>query len=53
MADANPSFLGQIQGAGATDALWLMIFAGEVLTAFEIAVSLKDKIRTRSIKGAR
>lgn len=53
MADANVSYLGQIQGTGATDALWLTIFAGEVLTAFEIAVQLKDKVRTRSISGAK
>ena len=53
MADANVSHLGQIQGTGALDALWLTIFAGEVLTAFEIAVKLKDKVRTRSIKGAK
>jgi len=53
MADANVSHLGQIQGSGALDALWLTIFAGEVLTAFEIAVKLKDKVRTRSISGAK
>lgn len=53
MANASPSFLGQIQGAGAVDAMWLTIFAGEVLTAFEIAVKLKDKVRTRSISGAK
>ena len=53
MSDANVSHLGQIQGAGALDALWLKVFAGEVLTAFEIAVKLRGKIRTRSIKGAK
>lgn len=53
MANANVSNLGQIQGAGDTTALWLTLFAGEVLTAFEIAVKLKDKIRTRSISGAK
>jgi hypothetical protein len=53
MSDANVSHLGQIQGAGATDALWLTIFAGEVLSAFEIAVKLKDKVRTRTISGAK
>lgn len=53
MADANVSFLGQIQGAGATDALWLKVFAGEILAAFEIAVKLKGKVRTRSIRGAK
>lgn len=53
MADANVSHPGQILGTGATDALWLTIFAGEVLTAFEIAVQLKDKVRTRTISGAK
>lgn len=51
--NANVSHLGQIQGAGALDALWLMVFSGEVLTAFEIAVHLRDKVRTRSIQGAK
>lgn len=53
MADAFPTYLGQIQGAGAQDALWLMEFSGEVLTAFEVTVHLRDKIRTRSITGAK
>ena len=53
MTDANVSHLGQIQGQGALDALWLKVFAGEVLTAFEIAVKLKGKVRTRSISGAK
>lgn len=35
MADAIVSRLGQINGAGAVDALFLKIFAGEVLTSFE------------------
>lgn len=53
MSDATVTRLGQIQNAGATDALWLKIFAGEVITAFEIAVKLRDKVRTRSIRGAK
>jgi hypothetical protein len=53
MSDANVSHLGQVQGAGALDALWLKVFAGEVLTAFEIMVKLRGKVRTRSIKGAK
>ena len=35
MANASPSRLGQIQGAGAEDALFLTQFSGKVLTAFE------------------
>lgn len=53
MADANVNSTGQILGTGATDALWLEVFSGEVLTAFEIAVGLKDTIRSRSIRGAK
>ncbi len=53
MSDANVNYLGQIQGAGATDALWLEIFSGEVLTAFEIATVLKGTVRERQIRGAK
>lgn len=53
MANANPSRIGQSQGAGATDALWLDVFGGEVLTAFETHVKLKDKVRTRTITEGR
>ena len=35
MADATPLRIGQDNGAGATDALFLKVFGGEVLTAFE------------------
>ena len=35
MADATVTRLGQIEGAGADDALFLKLFAGEVLAAFE------------------
>ena len=35
MADAIVSRLGQINGSGAVDALFLKVFAGEVLTSFE------------------
>lgn len=37
MADANVSRLGQIEGAGDAQALFLKMFAGEVLAAFETA----------------
>lgn len=53
MANANPSRVGQNQGTGAVDALWLDIFGGEVLTSFETAVKFKDKIRTRTISEGR
>lgn len=53
MANAVPSRIGQSLGTGATDALWLDVFGGEVLTAFETAVKFKDKIRTRTISEGR
>ena len=35
MSNATVSRLGQVNGAGATDALFLKLFAGEVITQFE------------------
>lgn len=34
MANASPSFVGQVNNAGAQDALFLKVFSGEVMTAF-------------------
>ena len=53
MANANPSRLGQNKLSGATDDLFLDVFGGEVLTAFETAVKFKDKVRTRVITEGR
>lgn len=53
MSAATPSRVGQIAAAGAVDALWLKVFSGEVLTAFETAVKLKGTVRERSISGAK
>jgi hypothetical protein len=53
MADGTPSRFGQVQGAGATDALWLEIFGGEVLTAYDSAKKLKPTVRVRTISGAK
>ncbi|HEY9439354.1 MAG TPA: hypothetical protein VIS29_12015 [Streptomyces sp.] len=53
MANANPSRIGQNQGTGATDALWLDVFGGEVFTAFEMAVKMKGKVRERTIGSGR
>jgi hypothetical protein len=49
MADATTLKIGQINGAGATDALFLKIFSGEVLTAFETASVTRDKHFVRTI----
>jgi hypothetical protein len=53
MANATPSRIGQNNLTGATDALFLDIFGGEVLAAFEAAVKFKDKIRSRTITEGR
>lgn len=53
MANATVSNLGQINGAGATDALFLKVFAGEVLTAFERTSLFRDKMQVRSISSGK
>lgn len=49
MADANVSRLGQAGLNGAVDALFLKVFAGEVLTAFERANVMQGRHRVRTI----
>lgn len=53
MANATTLNIGQINGAGATDALFLKIFSGEVLTAFETASVTRDKHFVRSIASGK
>lgn len=53
MADAVPSRVGQINAAGAVDALWLKVFGGEVLTAYEQAKKLKPLVRVRTIASGK
>lgn len=53
MANATPSRLGQVQGAGDNNALFLDIFGGEVLAAFETSVTLRDKHMIRQIEHGR
>ena len=53
MANATPSRLGQINATGADDALFLDVFGGEVLTAFETSVLLRDKHMVRTIEHGR
>lgn len=53
MANSNPSRVGQDKLAGADDALFLDIYGGEVLAAFEAAVKFKDKVRSRTITEGR
>jgi hypothetical protein len=51
MTDSVVSRLGQINAAGATDALFLKKFAGEVLTAYEAQKLLKSTVRVRVVSG--
>lgn len=53
MANATVSRLGQIQAAGDAKALFLKVFAGEVLTAFETQVIMKAKTRQRTITSGK
>lgn len=53
MANANPSRLGQANLTGLTDALFLKVFAGEVLTAFEEATVTDGKFKERKITSGK
>ena len=53
MANATVSSIGQINGAGALDALWLKVFAGEVLTAFEETNIFLALTRVRTISSGK
>ena len=53
MANANPSRLGQDKLSGSTDQLFLDVFGGEVITAYEAAVKFRDTVRNRTITEGR
>lgn len=53
MANATPSYVGQIQGAGDTRALFLKIFSGEVLTVYDANTVMKDRVRVRNISSGK
>jgi len=53
MADATPSRLGQINATGATDALFLKKFSGEILTRYEHTRKLKPLVRVRTIENGK
>ncbi len=53
MADAIVSRLGQVNAAGAADALFLKVFAGEVLTSFEQTNVMMDKHQVRTISNGK
>ena len=53
MANANVSRLGQADLAGDVQALFLKVFAGEVITAFETSTILKPLTRQRTIESGK
>lgn len=53
MANATPSRYGQINGAGAVDAIFLKVFAGEVLTAYDKNITLRERTRRRLIDSGK
>ena len=53
MSAATPTRLGQANSAGDVTALFMKVFAGEVLTAFETKVILKGLTRQRAIQSGK
>lgn len=53
MANATVSRLGQVQATGSDRALFEKVFAGEVITAFETNVILKELTAQRTITSGR
>lgn len=53
MSDATPSRLGQALGTGGNEALFLKVFSGEVLTAFNNNNIFMDKHTVRTISSGK
>lgn len=53
MSNATPSRLGQANLAGDTNALFLKVFSGEVMSTFATKTVMKDKTRVRTIKNGK
>lgn len=53
MAVANPSFVGQVNNAGAQDALFLKVFSGEVMTAFQEVCVTEPRHIVRNISSGK
>lgn len=53
MSNANPARLGQINSLGSADALFLKIFSGEVLSAFERENIMLNYTTTRTIANGK
>lgn len=53
MADATPSRVGQINASGDVDALFLKVFGGEVLTAFDRESAFRERHFVRTIPSGK
>ena len=53
MSNATVSRIGQINGSGDVDALFLKVFSGEVLTSFEKTNVMMDKHQVRTITSGK
>lgn len=53
MANASPNFVGQVNNTGAQDALFLKVFAGEVMTAFQEACVTESRHIVRNISSGK
>jgi hypothetical protein len=53
MANATPSRVGQIAGAGDNRALFLKVFSGEVMTVFDNETVMKEKVRVRNLSSGK
>lgn len=50
MANTTASRSGQVEGAGLTDALFVKVFSGEVMTIFEAENKTKNRVMSRTIQ---
>lgn len=53
MANATPQRIGQVNGGGADDALFLKVFGGEILAAFDEINTTQDKHNVRTISSGK
>ncbi len=53
MANTSPSRLGQVNGSGDVDSLFLKVFSGEILTTFEEQNIMKDLHMVRTISSGK
>jgi hypothetical protein len=53
MANATVNFTGQVNNAGAQDALFLKVFSGEVMTAFAEGTVTEGRVVTRNIANGK